>query len=275
MQHKNGSHRNGPHGPARRVSDRLGCLEAADKVTDEGTHHRDDERVRRKHKEPTVASFELQIERISKQVSYIAFVMYGSIEVSVSANDPAHVTPQKIHQWRVWIGLVVAVLVMHAMDRDPAGGAILQIAHAHDCERVLQPFGTGEPTVRKQTVVTDRDAEHSKHEVAKNREDESRPREQIGERRGQERYQRDQVDCGEHDHVLPKNLHRLSRFGSRQSLGINPVLRKTGHRITRVQSDGIRDVVRLVQGRVCHRAHHSCREGRCPDSLGGECLGTR
>ena len=107
---------------------------------------------------------------------------------------------------------MVAVLMMQPVDSDPACGAVLQIAHAEDRERVLEPFGASKSAVSQQAVVADRDAEHSEGEVAEYRKDQARPCEEVAEGPGKERECRDQVHAGDHNCIRPNDPHRLGRF---------------------------------------------------------------
>ena len=75
------------------------------------------------------------------------------------------------------IKLFVTVLVVHPMNGHPTSGTVLKITHPKDGQRPLQPDRTGKPAVCQQTVISDRDPEHAKHEVPGNADDQSRPSE--------------------------------------------------------------------------------------------------
>ena len=66
----------------------------------------------------------------------------------------------------MWVGLVIAVLMVHPVDRYPTGGAILKIAKPEYCKSMFQPFGTRESAMRQQPVITDRDPKHPKEEMS-------------------------------------------------------------------------------------------------------------
>lgn len=189
--------------------------------------------------EPSVFAFQLQIEAVSQQVANVTFIVAGFIQILVAANDPSHVTPQEIDQRRVWVRLVVAVLMVHSVNSDPSSGAVLQVAHAQDRERVFHPLGAFESAVGEQPVIANRDAEHAEDKVPGDSGDQSRPSEQIRKPRWDKRGQRDQVDQRQHDHVLPHDSQRLSLFGAREPLRIDSGF-ADGHCFGR---DGSRTVV--------------------------------
>ena len=100
-------------------------LAAADEVANDATDDGDQHGMRDVHEEPSILSLEPQVKRISKQIAHITLVVACSVQVAISTDDPAHVSPEKVDQGRMWVGLIVAVLMVHPVNRDPPCRAIL------------------------------------------------------------------------------------------------------------------------------------------------------
>jgi hypothetical protein len=110
-----------------------------------------------KYLDPQSSLFEFQIERVFQQVAHISLKARHGIMVSVAMEYPANMPPQQIDEGRVGVWLLIAVLMMHAMDRNPSRGTILKIAKTQYREGMFQPFWAVESTVREQSVVSDGD----------------------------------------------------------------------------------------------------------------------
>ncbi len=96
--------------------------------------------------------------------------MTGSIQLPVAADHPANMSPKQVDQRRMRIGLLVTVLVVHAVNGNPASRAILQIAHAQRGQRMFKPFWAAESPVGQQAVISDRNAHHSEHKMSQDRQ---------------------------------------------------------------------------------------------------------
>ena len=216
VQNKNGSDGDAPDVIAGSVLQGSGA--SVDEVPDQGSDKRHQYRVGDKDEEPAALSLQSQVKRITEQVTHVALVVDGAVEVAVSDHDPTHVPPQEIDQRGVWIGLFVAVLMMHPMDRDPSCRRILQIAHPEDRQSMLQPSRAGKAPVSQQAVVADGDAHHAEHKVTGDCDDQTGP----GEQPRDEREQCDQMDEGQDGHVFPEDSCRNRFLGWRQPLRIHP-----------------------------------------------------
>jgi hypothetical protein len=75
---------------------------------------------------------------------------------SIDEKQPSYVSPEKVDPWGMRVGLVVAVLMMHAMDGDPSRRGILQCADAANRDAVFKPFWAFEPPVSQKPMVPDR-----------------------------------------------------------------------------------------------------------------------
>src|SRR5262245_30447036 len=140
------------------------------------------------------------VEGLAQEVPRISFVASESVELAVLDHDPAHVRPEEIDQRTVRVGLLVGVLVVPAMDRDPACRGVLQTAESEDGERVLEPFRAAETPVRQQAVIAEVDAENAEDVVAHDEEGHAGPTEEPRhERKQREQMIADQEYGGEPD----------------------------------------------------------------------------
>ncbi|GAI82992.1 unnamed protein product [marine sediment metagenome] len=78
-----------------------------------------------KDKEPHLISFQAQIIRITQYIGHVPCVIKGAIKFFVPPANPTDMAPKKVHEWRVWIGLLITASVMQAMDCDPTRRAVL------------------------------------------------------------------------------------------------------------------------------------------------------
>ena len=117
----------------------------------------------------------------------------------------------------MWIRLIVTVLVMHAVDRDPSRGTVLQIAHAQNREAMFKPFRTCESAVSQQPMIADGDAHHAEYEVTKN----PRINPDHVKNQGTRANSETQVNCRQCRDRVPKNANGLSLLGPGKSLWIN------------------------------------------------------
>src|ERR671925_368572 len=76
---------------------------------------------------PEVA-LKIPIETLAQKVSRITLVNDAPVQFPVLDQDPAHVTPEKVDQRAMGVRLLVGVLMMAAMNRDPARRRVLQAA---------------------------------------------------------------------------------------------------------------------------------------------------
>src|SRR5262249_51819364 len=88
-------------------------------------------------------------------------VQLHALEVGVATHQPVHVAPEEADERAVRVGLLVGVLVMPAIDSDPAGRRVLQAADAEDGETVFEPARGLETAMRQQPVITEVDAERA------------------------------------------------------------------------------------------------------------------
>jgi NAD(P)H-nitrite reductase large subunit len=60
--------------------------------------------------------------------------------------------PEEADEGAMRIGPLVGMLMMHPVNTDPAGGRVLEAAHAQNGIEVLKPCGTNETAMGEQTV---------------------------------------------------------------------------------------------------------------------------
>jgi hypothetical protein len=178
---------------------------AGGKPADREANRGDQGRVGHVDPKPRAAALERDVEGIAEQVADIPLIAEHVAVVAVLHQQPAHVPPEEPGQRGVGIGLLIRLLVVHAVDRDPAGGRILERADAKDGQRVLEPLRAGEALMREEAVVSDRDAEHAEEKVAGDGGGHSGPTKKPG----QEGEQRRRVDHRQGQQIVPLDRHGL------------------------------------------------------------------
>src|SRR2546423_1525559 len=88
--------------------------------------------------------------------------------------------PEKTDERAMRIFLVIGILMMEAMDGDPARGSILEATNAENREDMLEPFGQDKPLVGQETMVAQVDAERAEKIQAAHRQRDPCPAEQPG-----------------------------------------------------------------------------------------------
>jgi len=83
--------------------------------------------------------------------------VHDAVVASVDEEQPADMSPEEIDPRGMGVGLMIAVLVVHAMDGDPARGGVLEGADTAQGDEVLETFGAFESAVGQESVVTDGD----------------------------------------------------------------------------------------------------------------------
>src|SRR5215470_254111 len=166
---------------------------------------------------PQVA-LEPLVEWIAQNVACVALVDPQPIEVAVFDDDPAHVAPEEIDQRAVWVGLLVGVLVVAAVDRNPARRSVLQAAKPKERERVLEPFRAAEAAVGEQAMITEVNAEHAEHVVAHDRKDHAGP----AEKPWHQRQQREQVVADQEYGGKPNDAAQADGGEQRQRFRAGP-----------------------------------------------------
>jgi hypothetical protein len=97
--------------------------------------------------EPHEFSFQAKIEWVSEQIPDVAFKVDHTVMASVYVKQPSDVPPDKVDPRGVWIGLVIAMLVMHTVHCDPTCRGVLKGTDSTQGDKVFEPFGAFEPSV--------------------------------------------------------------------------------------------------------------------------------
>ena len=147
---------------------------------------------------------ERQVEFVAQNVPGVALVDSEPRQFRLMHQDPADMAPEETGQRRMWVRLVVGVLMMPAVDRDPAGRGLLQAGHRDDDHRVLEPFRTFQPAMREQPVVAKVDAEQPAQMRAEDGHGQAAPTEIAGH----ERQHGEGVIGADDDDVGPVQLER-------------------------------------------------------------------
>src|SRR5271157_1355808 len=123
-------------------------------------------------------------------------------------------TPQKIDERAVRVGLFVGKNVMHPMHGHPLGRGILQGTLREQGKAMLEPLGHREAAVGQQPMVTQRDSQAIERN-AEHSQSESRPAKEPGDKRGQSR----QMDRRDRDDVKPDHAVKTDGGRKRQASG--------------------------------------------------------
>ena len=92
-------------------------------------------------------------------------------------HHPADVRPQKIHQRRMRVVLVIGMLMMQPVHGHPAGRRVLQRANAENGKDVLQPLGNRQSPMREDAVIAEGYAKQPIQRKTKNSHHHARPTE--------------------------------------------------------------------------------------------------
>jgi uncharacterized protein involved in copper resistance len=114
--------------------------------------------------------------------------MMDMVVSTIDEEQPSNMPPKEIDQRRMGVGTMIAVLMMHAVDRNPTGWRVLKRADPADCHRVFQPTRTLKSTVRQQAMIADRYAKAIEERVSKDRQDQATVR-KIRRNQGQQTQQ--------------------------------------------------------------------------------------
>ena len=166
---------------------------------------------------PSELSFQGEVVRIAEHVAGILFIMIQTVDLLVVDQQPAHVSPEQIDQRAMRIRLLVGVLVMQTMDRDPLRRRVLHAQHAERREGSLQPLRHDEALVRQQAVITQVDAERAEDIEPQHGEHDARPTEEVRH----EREASDRMKHDERDRVIPDDRLAVDRGRLRQ-LAVGP-----------------------------------------------------
>ena len=99
-------------------------------------------------------SFEPEIEWILKRVARISRVIRNMSQIVIAQEEPSHVTPQKIDEWRMWILAFIAVCMVHAVRGNPSSGRILQAAQRKCDKCPFKPARDLETSVSQKSVIS-------------------------------------------------------------------------------------------------------------------------
>ncbi len=204
MQSKDRSNDYTPDEP-RRCDGDAATVAAGPNPTEDEARQCDDCGMDNINPKPHQVLFELEVERVAEHISDISFEVIHAIVSSIFEEEPTHVPPNEIDKGRVRIGLMVAVLMMHSMDRDPSRRRILKSTDAADSHRVFEPLGAFESSMRKQSMIADRNAKTVKQYVGRNRNKQSAP----GEKAWIQRRQPEKMDDQQRSSVRPEYSQRL------------------------------------------------------------------
>ena len=133
-------------------------------------------------------AFERDIERIAQDVLGVALIDAKAVQLGILDDQPADMTPEEIHQGAVRIRLLVGMLMMAAVHRDPARRRIFHTANSDDHEHVLQPFRTAKAPMGEQAMIADIDAKQSAQAGRDDGDDHAGPAEIPGDE-GEQRHQ--------------------------------------------------------------------------------------
>ena len=104
---------------------------------------------------------EPDVELVFAEVGCVLREDRGVVMKTLAHEDPAHMRPERALTRRVRIAVLIRLLVMDAMRRDPEDRSPLERERAADREKVLDELGRPVAAVREQPVIRHSDAEHA------------------------------------------------------------------------------------------------------------------
>lgn len=102
-------------------------------------------------------SFKPEIKWILKRVARISRVIRDMSQIVIAQEEPSHVAPQKVDEWRMWIFAFIAVRMVHAVRGNPSCGRILQAAQCKRDKCPFKPAGDLETSVSQKSVISHSD----------------------------------------------------------------------------------------------------------------------
>jgi hypothetical protein len=75
-------------------------------------------------------------------------------QIVIAQEEPSHVAPQKIDEWRMWILAFITVRMVHAVRGNPSSGRILQAAQRKRDKCPFKPARDLETSVSQKSVIS-------------------------------------------------------------------------------------------------------------------------
>jgi hypothetical protein len=101
----------------------------------------------------------------------------------IDKKQPANMPPKKVNPGGMRIGLMVTVLMVHSMDRDPSRRRILKCTDSANRDEMLEPLGAFKTSVSQQPMVTDRYPEPIKEDMGGDPDTQTAPRKEAWKKR--------------------------------------------------------------------------------------------
>ena len=146
-------------------------------------------------------SLQSHVEPIAEYVSGVFVIRFGRSRVAVFDEQPTNVAPERAHLRRVRIGLMIGMLMVDAMHDHPPGGRLLQVAHAQEGQRVLQPQRALVTAMGKQPMEPGADAHRAENVIPNRQPHQTPPAKKIGK----ECQRNQQMEENDADYVRPND----------------------------------------------------------------------
>src|SRR5262245_12809640 len=161
---------------------------------------------------PKAGSLKSLVKFVAENVFRVGLARAQGSEIVVFDQEPAEMAPKKAHPRTVRIRLIIGVLMVTPMSRDPPCRRVLQTAYSKDCEAVFKPFRADKPTMRQQSMIAKVDPQRSEDVQPEDCKDDARPTVEPWKHC----EQRDQMTADDTDGVEPSDTERASRGGHRE-----------------------------------------------------------
>ena len=122
--------------------------------------------------------------------------------------------PEKCDERTVRIGLFIRMLMVAAVNRDPAAGTFLQTADTKDREAFFSRLTTSETAMREETMEAEIDTERAEDVEASDAKSDAAVREEIG----YEGQERDDVNRDDAGGIGPANVGAVDGGGERKGI---------------------------------------------------------
>src|SRR6185312_8875591 len=217
VPHCHGTHKNTPDQKTCPELNRFGRIAAHDQCCNK-TAGEKQQPGHCNDKHPKAVSLKSLVKFVAENVLRIRLAPAQGFEIVVFDQKPSEVAPKKTYPRTVRIRLLIGVLMVTPMSRDPPCRRVLQTADSKDCEAVLKPFRADKPAMCQQPMVAKIDSQRSEDVQPEDCKDDAGPTVEPWKHR----EQREQMTTDDTDGVEPGDAERLSRGGYRQFGGRLP-----------------------------------------------------
>jgi len=128
-----------------------------------------------------VAVLQPRVQWIPHDVFGVALDHWAAFHAFHSNQQPTDVSPEEAHERAVRVLIVVRMMMMLPMDRDPMRRRVLDTASTQECEAALKPEWAGETAMREKPMKAEINPKHAENIKPSEQEKHPCPTEEPGE----------------------------------------------------------------------------------------------